>query len=89
MSVWSFDVDIVTGTAKRTFTAHTSMTWQILVKTIMINLGDSPKAIQLVCKVTGDTGRISHLNNIVDWDMILTHLITKVKQHTYVLCCWR
>ena len=79
MSVWSFDVDVITGTAKRTFTAHTSVRWQVLVDEIMINLGNSPKPVQLVCKITGDTGRMSHLNNVVDWDTILTRLITKVK----------
>ena len=79
MSVWSFDVDVVTGTAKRTFAAHTSMTWQVLVDEIMINLGDSPKPVQLMCKVTGDTGRMLHLNNVLDWDTIVTHPITKVK----------
>ena len=79
MSVWSFDVDVVTGNVKRTFTANTSIRWQVLVDEVMINLGDSPKPVQLTCKVTGDTGRMSHLNNVVDWDTILTRLINKVK----------
>ena len=55
------------------------MRWQVLVDKIMINLGNSPKPVQLVCKITGDTRRMSHLNNVVDWDTILTRLITKVK----------
>ena len=86
MSVWLFDVDVVMGTVKRTFTAYTSLMWQVLVDKVMINLGNSPKPVQLVCKVTGNTGRMLHLNNVVDWDTILTCLITKVKTaHTHAV----
>jgi len=73
-------VDVIMSTAKRTFTAHTSMTWQEFKDEVSMRLGDdTPKPIQLAYKICGDVGRMSVLNNVVDWDSALTRVCTKVK----------
>ncbi|KAH8977708.1 hypothetical protein EDB86DRAFT_2817057 [Lactarius hatsudake] len=37
------------------------------------------KPIKLVYKISGDTGRLSVLNNVVDWDSAITCVCNKIK----------
>ncbi|KAH8977576.1 hypothetical protein EDB86DRAFT_2837683 [Lactarius hatsudake] len=82
--VWEFDVNVILsiapGAAKRTFTAHTSMTWKEFEDEVLLRFGDDTlKPIKLVYKISGDTGRLSVLNNVVDWDSAITCVCNKIK----------
>jgi hypothetical protein len=80
MEVWEFDVDMVVSAAKRTFKGHTSMLWKEFEDHVLRILGDdTPKPIQLTYKITGDTRKMSFLNNEVDWNIAISCVHAKVK----------
>ena len=80
LQVWEFNIDVVAADAKRSFTANTSMTWVKFEEEVVTRLDDdTPKPIQIAYKSTGDTGKLTHLKNVVDWDDVLTHLCAKMK----------
>lgn len=58
--VFSFQVNIVSGEAKQEFSAKTDMSWKDFQKHVLECL-DNPQAMQLTCKVSGDTGKALYL----------------------------
>ena len=67
------------GVVKQSFMTHTSMTWVGFKEEVLTHLSDTPKLVQLAYKITSNTGKMSYLNNAVDWDTALTCLCAKVK----------
>jgi hypothetical protein len=80
IEAWEFEVDVVMGTTKRSFTAHTSMLWKDFEDKVLRQLDDTPKPVKLAYKIPGDKGKMSRLENYVDWDSALTRLCAKIKK---------
>lgn len=73
-AVFSFQVDVVAGEAKHEFTAETDITWDDFRSRVLVHLDNAMHAVQLACKVSGDTGKLSHLNNVDDFNATIERL---------------
>ena len=65
--VYMFPVDVVSGDAKRSFTADTDIPWDEFRNRIMRYLENSADEVRLSCKIYGDNSRASLLNDHHDF----------------------
>ena len=76
-AVFTFQVDVVAGEAKHDFFAQTDIIWEDFRKLAIACLDINGQAVQLTCKVTGETGKASHLGNANEFDAIIGRLRQK------------
>ena len=76
-TVFTFQVDVVAGEAKRDFSAETDITWEDFQKRAITYLDTNGQAVQLTCKVTGEPGKASHLGNANKFDAVIGRLRQK------------
>lgn len=74
-SVYTYQVDVVEGSAKREFTAETDMPWLDFRRRAVGLL--EYNEIELVYKVTGDSGRPSHLKTEADFNSAMARVCQK------------
>lgn len=76
-TVFKFQVDVVGGDAKREFNAETDIPWEDFRRRVLVHLEDANGPVELACKVTGETGRASHLKNEDDFKSAMGRLCQK------------
>jgi hypothetical protein len=75
--VFSFQVDVIDGDAKREFTAETDILWDDFRRRILLYLENVNGSVELAYKITGDTGKASHLKNEDDFRSAMGRLCQK------------
>ena len=75
--VFSFQVDVISSDARREFTAETDIPWEDFQRRILLYLENANGPVELACKVTGDTGKASHLKNEDDFKSAMGRLCHK------------
>ena len=70
-AVFKFQVDVVSGHAKREFSAVTDMSWMEFHCQVVSHLDANGDPVELAYKVSGDTGKASHLKNKADFEMAI------------------
>jgi hypothetical protein len=71
---------VIASAAKKSFTAHTALTWDKFSNDVSIRLGDdTPKPIQLAYRISGESGKMIVLDNVVEWDDALMRICAKIK----------
>ncbi len=71
--VFTFQVNVISNEAKHEFSAETDMSWKDFQVHVLKCL-DNPQAIQLTCKVLGDTGKASYLKDEDDFNTAMERL---------------
>jgi hypothetical protein len=64
--VWSFNVHVISGDAKREFVAETDAEWNDFRDKVISRLDDTTE-IKLTYKMVGEPGKPSHLSNADDF----------------------
>lgn len=62
---------MVSGHAKREFSAVTDMSWMEFRHQVVSHLDSNGDPVELAYKVSGDTGKASHLKNEDDFEMAI------------------
>lgn len=70
-AVFKFQVDVISGHAKREFSAVTDMSWMEFRHQVISHLDSHGDPVELAYKVSGDTGKASHLKNEGDYEMAI------------------
>ena len=70
-AVFKFQVDVVSGHAKREFSAVTDMSWMDFRRQVFLHLDSNGVPVELAYKVSGDTGKASHLQNEADFETVI------------------
>jgi hypothetical protein len=76
-AVFTFQVDVVAGEAKRDFLAERDITWEDFRTRTITYLDTNGQAVQLTCKVTGEPGKASHLGNANEFEAVIGRLHQK------------
>ena len=77
--VFTFQTDVISGDAKRDFSARTDMERDDFRSRVHAYLDGPDKSIQLAYKISGDTGKPSHMNNNHDFTAAMTRLTDKAR----------
>jgi hypothetical protein len=70
-AVFKFQVDVISGSAKREFSAETDISWVEFQRLVLLYLDGKEGPIELAYKVSGDTGKASHLKNEDDFGVAM------------------
>lgn len=62
---------MVSSHAKREFSAVTDMSWMEFRHQVVLHLDSNVNPVELAYKVSGDTGKASHLKNEADFEMAI------------------
>lgn len=65
--VFSFQVDVSDGEARREFVAETDMTWEVFHAKVLRYLESAAGKVELTCKVSGDTGKAGQMKGEEDY----------------------
>jgi hypothetical protein len=65
---------VVTGDAKREFSAETDITWDDFQRRVLVYLENTNQTVQLACKLSSEPGKASHLANINDFNAVIARL---------------
>ncbi|EGN96715.1 hypothetical protein SERLA73DRAFT_154179 [Serpula lacrymans var. lacrymans S7.3] len=77
--VYAFTTSVVNDDSKMDFEATTDMDW-VQFRRQVFNLLDGPEQdIQLAYKLSGDTGKPSHMNNHHDFTAVMDRLVNKAR----------
>ncbi|KAF8872378.1 hypothetical protein BD779DRAFT_1394534, partial [Infundibulicybe gibba] len=74
--VFTFQVDVILGDAKRDFTVETDISWDTFRNRVHSYL-ENPSVVQLGYKVSGEAGRMTHLNNPEDFSGAMERICQK------------
>jgi hypothetical protein len=81
--VFSFQVEVTAGDAKREFRAETDVSWEDFRSHVLVYLDSANEEIQLVYKFAGDSGRVSQLDDAEGFKSIMERLCHKASDaHT-------
>ena len=61
--VWEFEVHVALSVAKNVFNAHSAMKWDEFERKVLKSLDGVVLPVQLVYRVSGDTGKMSYLKD--------------------------
>lgn len=73
--VFRFQVDVIDGNAKREFSAETDTCWKDFRSCVLGFLENM--SVELAYKITGDTGKASHLKTEADFTSAMVRLCQK------------
>ena len=79
--MWEFETEVHVGVwvPKKSFTAHTPMDWKVFRSEVVVHLGNTPKLIELVFKVCGDSQeKWTLLECHSEWDKAITHICARM-----------
>jgi hypothetical protein len=76
-TVYSFQVDVIAGDAKRGFRAETDIPWEDFKSRVLAYLDSASGEVELVYKFAGDNGRASHLNDAQSFNGVMERLCQK------------
>ncbi|KAG1765170.1 hypothetical protein EV702DRAFT_943726, partial [Suillus placidus] len=77
LTVFSFDVDVITGDMKRGFCGETNMPWEDFKSRVLAYLDSTAEEVQLVYKFAGDTSKATHLNDAEVFSIAMNRLCHK------------
>ncbi|KIL54470.1 hypothetical protein M378DRAFT_92482, partial [Amanita muscaria Koide BX008] len=73
--VFSFQVNVISGEARREFSAETDGSWEDFRQRVVGYLESATGVVKLGYKVSGDTGKPTHLATIDDYRQAMDRIV--------------
>jgi hypothetical protein len=77
--VFSFQVNVISGEARREFSAETDRSWEDFRGRVVGHLESATGAVKLAYKILGDAGKPTILETIDDHQQAMERIVQKAK----------